>query len=598
MIRAAGAGAATGILFATLLGTWTARANHFASFPDALAVWGWLALAFGGMFACAAVIGSLVPVRSVASADRGLGASAAFFLFVIALRAFEMELAYPKSIPFVHGFASMLALAVAFVIVAAALSAGLGIAVAHIVHSLRRRGAPLHFRSFAIAQALLLVILFLSVPRPAPRASDPASSFTIAPSPFAAQARATSTPPPVRVLLLGCDGADPQVVDRLLAAGLLPNLQSLQERGVRARLGTIRGRSSPAIWTSIATGVSPGAHGIEDFYVQRLAGSTGAVARFPIAYLGLNHGLLLHDLFGDRIVRVTPVTSTLVRRRPVWDIVAEHGVSCAVVNWLVTWPASSEGPPIVTERAYTAACEQGVAAALADSTLVYPHEIGRLFDGALADSAALSCEDEFMGRIALRILERSAPAFFAATFRDVDAEQHLHWNAYEPRYFRRRTENAIAADAARIPAAYMRFDRIAGELIAAAGPDAIVIVVSDHGHGPWFTWLGRGTPGGHTNSPDGIFFAAGPGIRRGAPTSPGCVDIVPTILHLFGLPVAEDLEGRVLTEILDAGATDPQLTRIASYETFESGARPPQEVLSSAADADILEKLKTLGYIR
>ena len=588
MIRAAGAGAATGILFATLLGIWTARTNSLASFQDALAVTGWLALAFGGMFAGAAAAGSCVRARSnVAPVDRGLGASLALFLFVMALRAFEMELAYPKTLPFVHGFASMLAFALAFAGAAAALSIALGVACARVLHAWRRRGVAWGFRSFVIAEALLVGALFISHPRMQSSPKLDANAVNLL----------ASNRPPVRVLLLGCDGADPEVVDRLLSAGLLPHLQALQERGVRARLGTIRGRSSPAIWTSIATGVSPGAHGIEDFYVQRLAGSTAAVARFPIAYLGLNHGLLLQDLFGDRIVRVTPVTSTLIRRRPVWDIVAEHGVPCAVVNWLVTWPAPSEGPPIVTERAYTAAREQGVAAALADSTLVHPHEIGALFDGALADSAALSCEDEFMGRIALRILERTTPAFLAATFRDVDAEQHLHWNAYEPQYFRRRIENAIVADGARIPAAYMRFDRIAGELIAAAGPEAMVIVVSDHGHGPWFTWLGRGTPGGHTNSPDGIFFAAGPGIRRGAQTSPDCVDIAPTILHLFGLPAARDLEGRVLTEIFEDGAAAPAPPQIASYET-QGGANRAGEVLSSTADTEILEKLKTLGYIR
>ncbi|HET9886986.1 MAG TPA: alkaline phosphatase family protein, partial [bacterium] len=510
MMRAAGAGAATGILFATLLGIWTARINSLASFADALAVTGWLVLAFGGMFACAAAAGSCVRVRSrIPSVDRGLGAALALFLFVLALRAFEMELAYPKSLPFVRGFASMLAFALAFACGAAALSMAVGVASGRVFHAARQRGTLLRFSSFVIAEAFLLGVLFISLPR---------SSTPIANASALNPILTASTAARARVLLLGCDGADPQVVDRLLSAGLLPNLQALQERGVRARLRTIRGRSSPAIWTSIATGVSPAAHGIEDFYVQRLAGSTAAVARFPIAYLGLNHGLLLHDLFGDKIVRVTPVTSTLVRRRPIWDIVAEQDVSCTVVNWLVTWPAPSEGPPIITERAYTMASEHGLAVALADSTLVHPPQLAVLFADALADSAALSCEDEFMGRIAQCILERGQPAFFAATFRDVDAEQHLHWNAYEPQYFRARPESSIAADAARIPAAYMRFDRIAGELIAAAGPDAIVIVVSDHGHGPWFTWFGRGTPGGHTNSPDGIFFAAGPGIRAAART--------------------------------------------------------------------------------
>ncbi|HET9886222.1 MAG TPA: hypothetical protein VFR10_01825, partial [bacterium] len=76
-----------------------------------------------------------------------------------------------------------------------------------------------------------------------------------------------------------------------------------------------------------------------------------------------------------------------------------------------------------------------------------------------------------------------------------------------------------------------------------------------------------------------------------------CTDIAPTILHLFGLPAARDLEGRVLSEIFEDAATAPASPPIASYETHDKAPRSG-EVLSSSADTEILEKLKTLGYIR
>jgi len=598
MIRAAGAGAAVGIFLATLLGIGTARANAIASFSDVLAVTAWLALAFGGMFAAAAALGSFIrSAPHTSPVDRGLGASIALFFFVIALRAFEMEAAYPKSYSFVHGFPSMLALAVAFLLAAAAISLALGIAIARFSSSLRRRRAFPPPRGFAAMPALLLLALFAFLPRP--RTLPSTAEHT------AAMPISVASAPAPRVVLLGCDGADPEVLDRLLADGALPHLQSLQDRGVRATLHSIRGRPSPAIWTSIATGVHSDAHGIHDFYVQHLAGAQSPIHRFPIAYLGLNHGLLLQDLFGESIVRVTPVNSTMVRRRAIWEIAAGYGISCGVVNWLVTWPAPRESPPLVTERAFIATQESG-ATALEDSTLWQPPELGALVSEALSNSAGDSSEDEFMGEIALRFLEREQPTFFAATFRDVDAAQHLHWNDYEPQFYRRKDEKGSAPNSTRIPDAYARFDRIAGALIAAAGPEAIVIVVSDHGHGPWFTWLGRGTPGGHTNSPDGIFLAAGPGIRRGAVASPHCLDVAPTVLHLLGLPAAEDFEGRVLNEIFEDGsAYKTPLLEIASYEQPASaadssalGEGPPGEILSSTADAGILEKLETLGYIR
>jgi hypothetical protein len=287
----------------------------------------------------------------------------------------------------------------------------------------------------------------------------------------------------------------------------------------------------------------------------------------------------------------------MVRRRTIWDIASSGGISCAVVSWLVTWPAETPPCPLVTDRAFAVLEEKGMKSALQDSTLWGPAGIADLFGNALTDSTTLAAEDEFTGRIALRLLQRLRPSLLAACFRDVDAAQHLYWDHFEPHLYRRGGDEFSR----RIPEAYARFDRIAGELIHVAGPDAIVLVVSDHGHGPWFTWFGRGTPGGHTNSPDGIFIAAGPGIRQGRlEPAPSCLDIAPTLLSILGMPIAQDLDGRVIHEVFDEGSGGGT-HQIASYENVKSMKDETQrsvEVLSSSADAEILRSLKTLGYIR
>ncbi len=632
ILRAAAAGGAVGALFGAAIAAATVAGNSITSPRDALVLAAWVALAFGvlGALAAAAVaaaaaVGPLAATRALrraifattstpghaplSPADAGAAAAIATFLFVFALRWFEFEIAYPKSHSFLAGFASMFAFAAAFAVLAAALSFAAGAAAARVLASLRSHGRGLGPRAyFGGAAALFLscaasaVVLRAAAPRP-PSESDVAAAVL---APETSMIRAAAAAP--RVVLLGCDGADPHVLDALLAEGALPHLAALFDRGVRAELATIPGRSSPAIWTSLATGCRPETHGIQDFYVQRLAGMSIPIARFP-EYLGLNHGLLLHDLFGDRVVPVDPVNSRFVRRKPVWDVLAERGVSCAVVNWLVTWPADRAACPLVSERAQVAALEdpgrldagrkaasREDAAPAADSTLWRPAALAARFADLLADSLDVS-EDAFMGEVALRLARSLEPRFLAATFRDVDAAQHLHWKEYEPRYFRDVSPAAVDSLGRRIPEAYARFDRIAGALLDWAGPDAIVFVVSDHGHGPWFTWLGRGTPGGHTNSPNGIFAAAGPGIRRGSlPSAPSCLDLAPTILHLFGLPIAEDLEGRVLTELFEGGSPlAGAASRVASYESPGRGA---PEVLASPADAEILDRLKTLGYIR
>ena len=51
---------------------------------------------------------------------------------------------------------------------------------------------------------------------------------------------------------------------------------------------------------------------------------------------------------------------------------------------------------------------------------------------------------------------------------------------------------------------------------------------------------------------DGIFLAYGPGIKKGYKIEGAKIyDIAPTILHMFGLPIPNDMDGRVLTEIFE-----------------------------------------------
>ena len=80
---------------------------------------------------------------------------------------------------------------------------------------------------------------------------------------------------------------------------------------------------------------------------------------------------------------------------------------------------------------------------------------------------------------------------------------------------------------------------------------------------PWMS-------GTHADAPDGLLLAVGDGVRAGAALNGASVlDIAPTILYLMGLPVARDMEGRVLTEMLDERfARAHPVTYIPSYESL------------------------------
>ena len=96
---------------------------------------------------------------------------------------------------------------------------------------------------------------------------------------------------------------------------------------------------------------------------------------------------------------------------------------------------------------------------------------------------------------------------------------------------------------------------------------------------------------------EGVFVASGEAFRPGA-TLPGeranLLDIAPTVLHLLGVPVPADMDGRVLTEILD-----PALASVAGVSS--SAALPHEEPVPVAyteeEDAAIQQRLADLGYL-
>jgi predicted AlkP superfamily phosphohydrolase/phosphomutase len=77
-----------------------------------------------------------------------------------------------------------------------------------------------------------------------------------------ALAAAASRP---RVVVLGFDGVDSQVVEQMLADGRLPNLAALKARGGYSPLIPTVPAQTPVSWATFSTGLDPGGHEIFDF---------------------------------------------------------------------------------------------------------------------------------------------------------------------------------------------------------------------------------------------------------------------------------------------------------------------------------------------
>lgn len=109
-----------------------------------------------------------------------------------------------------------------------------------------------------------------------------------------------------------------------------------------------------------------------------------------------------------------------------------------------------------------------------------------------------------------------------------------------------------------------------------------------------------GDPGGHHI--EGIFIASGPEIVHNAVALPDLKieDIAPTVLHLMGLPVPEDMDGRVITEILDPASIQnrPVIKGMpVGRWPDEQAALASHEDLTAGDDEKIQERLRALGYI-
>ena len=126
-------------------------------------------------------------------------------------------------------------------------------------------------------------------------------------------------------------------------------------------------------------------------------------------------------------------------------------------------------------------------------------------------------------------------------------------------------------------------DELLGGLLADMPSNGVLLLVADPGR--------RARQSG---AAEGLIALWGASIVPETLAPAGERDIAPTALHLLGLPVSAELEGRVLESALSPAFRSAHPVRhVASY-----GPRPPQRLRESAFDREMLEELRSLGYIQ
>jgi hypothetical protein len=109
----------------------------------------------------------------------------------------------------------------------------------------------------------------------------------------------------------------------------------------------------------------------------------------------------------------------------------------------------------------------------------------------------------------------------------------------------------------------------------------------------------RDEPRGHHRW-EGVFIAQGPGIRAGARVDElSIVDVAPLILHRLGLPVPDDMAGRVPTAIFEAEELERRAPRRVAAAVAPAGTTAAANDLELDAEeqAGVMERLRALGYV-
>jgi predicted AlkP superfamily phosphohydrolase/phosphomutase len=136
-----------------------------------------------------------------------------------------------------------------------------------------------------------------------------------------------------RVVILGLDGLDFGLTQRLLADGKLPNLAALQRTGSFGPLASTLPPISPVAWSTFQTGVNPGKHNIFDFLTPDEKTYQPKLSSVEIrpATRGIGFGPFKLS-FQNLDIRM------LRKSKPFWSVLSDYGIFNCVIRVPITFP--------------------------------------------------------------------------------------------------------------------------------------------------------------------------------------------------------------------------------------------------------------------
>lgn len=272
-----------------------------------------------------------------------------------------------------------------------------------------------------------------------------------------------------RLIVLGFDGATFDLIDPWIAQGFLQNFAELANSGCRGVLRSTIQPMSPQAWATFQTGVNPGKHGIYQFTESDL-----------------------HQ-------PPTPVTSSSLGAPPFWRHFSSAGRTVGVVNVFATYPPEPINGFIIAGRNVPSGKEymfpSSLAAEIQSQVGTYIIDVDPYHvEEAIRDVS----EEEFLDLL-FRMLDTRIRTFWhlqknynpdllVTVFTVTDMVQHFFWHYLDPEHphypgSSDRTGRSAILDV------YRRLDGFLGDVMDEIDPQDTLVVLSDHGFGPWYKEL-------------------------------------------------------------------------------------------------------------
>lgn len=269
-----------------------------------------------------------------------------------------------------------------------------------------------------------------------------------------------------RVMVIGLDGATFDLMRPWLAEGKLPTLARLIAEGASGEMESVPNMNSAAAWSSFATGLNPGKHGVYWLVEYK-----------PNSY------------------ELQPTNALSRHGETIWARLSRRGRRVAVLNVPITWPAEPVNGilvagwdcPGVRSRGFTYPPEfaQELLRACDDEfiiTAAYEAPEATLYGDMALGIRTIHKQTESHLKAARYVLGQGPWDLFIVIFTATDIAHHLLWKTFDPNHPDYDPQEAARYGGA-IYDIYRQLDDAIAELVQYVDENTTVIVMSDHGAG-------------------------------------------------------------------------------------------------------------------